>query len=177
MSSAAITDKPSTRCLHILLHLFNKRFFSQRARGYYRVEGKRMWNTKHYFLEILSLSYFVELCYSGSPSLYQFSSTDNGSFLGSRKPKQPYEWMSYREVRLSIGCSISKTSRMVGIQHVTSMHCICNIIYDFIEKIEKWLAEWIIFLLVIEIIIDKKITQTLETKNTAIQTRAVKSKR
>lgn len=35
-----------------------------------------------------------------SPSSSPSSSADNGPCLGSRKPKQPYEWLSYREVRV-----------------------------------------------------------------------------
>lgn len=33
---------------------------------------------------------------------------DNGPFLGSRKPKQPYEWLSYREVRVTASSSPCK---------------------------------------------------------------------
>lgn len=43
-------------------------------------------------------------CYEDAKTLYEFflrgtRVSNNGPCLGSRKPKQPYEWMSYREVR------------------------------------------------------------------------------
>uniref|UniRef100_A0A7N5ZR24 Long-chain-fatty-acid--CoA ligase n=1 Tax=Anabas testudineus TaxID=64144 RepID=A0A7N5ZR24_ANATE len=48
------------------------------------------------------LTYF----YDDARTMYEFflrgmRVSNNGSFLGSRKPKQPYEWISYREVRSS----------------------------------------------------------------------------
>lgn len=58
----------------------------------------------HKWHDVIIIAYIMKSC-EENEICFLFHLPDNGPCLGSRKPKQPYEWLSYREVRLSSGSS------------------------------------------------------------------------
>lgn len=54
-----------------------------------------------YVFLCFSTSFFCLLFLPPTTSSSLLYPQDNGPCLGSRKPKQPYEWMSYKEVRVT----------------------------------------------------------------------------
>lgn len=55
-----------------------------------------------------------------------FSFADNGPCLGSRKPNQPYEWQSYKEVRCGPGKWESDNLPVLNAQLYGRVSCVCR---------------------------------------------------